>query len=75
MIEPSLIEIKDLDVKIQAEMRRLKLRDILVDEIKRRRSYTAKVQVTLNKALELKKKKTKKDNVVGLGGHLGLQEI
>ncbi len=73
MIEPSLIEIKDLDVKIQAEMRRLKLRDILVDEIKRSRSYAAKVQVALNKALELKKKETKKDNVAGLWGSLGTQ--
>ncbi len=73
VIEPSLIEIKDLDIKIQAEMRKLKLRDSLVDEIKRSRSYAAKVQVALNKATELERKETKKDNVAGLGGSLGAQ--
>ena len=75
VIEPSLIEIKDLDMKIQAEIRKLKLRDALVEEIKQSRSYAAKVQVALNKALELEKKDTKKDNVAGIGGHLGLKEI
>ena len=44
-------------------------------KIKRSRSYAAKVQVALNKAIELEKKEIKKDNVAGLEGHLGLKEV
>ena len=67
-IEQSLTEIKDLDVKIQAQVRKLKLRSCLVEEIKRSRAYAAKVQVALNKAAETEKKKFERGIVTGTGG-------
>ena len=70
--EPSLVEIKELDRKIQDGMRRLKLRAAWVDEIKRSRLYVAKVQVG-DKAIALEAKETKKDRVAGLGGSTGTQ--
>ena len=68
MIEPSLTEIKDLNVKIQAEMRKLKLRSCLAEEIKRSRAYAAKVQVALNKATETEKKQFERGIVTGIVG-------
>ena len=53
IIEPSLAEIKDVDLKIQNELKRLKLRTELVKEIKSSRAYAAKLQVALNRAREL----------------------
>ena len=53
IVEPILIEIKEMDLKIQAELKRLKLRDDLVNEIKTSRVYGAKIQVILNKAKNL----------------------
>ena len=38
VIEPSLMEIKELDVRIQVDMRKLKLRLDLVEEIKQSRA-------------------------------------
>eukprot|EP00794_Sanderia_malayensis_P016438 gene16438-18073_t len=56
ILEPSLSEIKEVDLKIQAELKRLKLRYELVDELKTSRSYGAKLQVALNKVINLENK-------------------
>ena len=49
VIEPSLMKIKELDVRIQADMRKLKLRLDLVEEIEHSRAYAAKIQAALNR--------------------------
>lgn len=74
VIEPSLKDIKELDVKIQAEMRKMKLRSGLVEEIKQSRAYAAKVQVALNKAAEIKGRKAQKDSVAAIGSQMEAQK-
>eukprot|EP00794_Sanderia_malayensis_P006640 gene6640-7388_t len=56
ILEPSLSEIKEVDLKIQGELKRLNLRYELIDELKASHSYGAKLQVTLNKAINLENK-------------------